>query len=380
LISRFPITALQPGMTLLKAVSSEGGELLPAGAVVTERHIRQLQSWGLEAFEVEGAVSLQDVVKIPEGAAPAVIDLVAAGLEKEAPKFVPKGYETEGGATYIVEEPITHAAEPVTFPRGVLVYGEIGPGVTIEAGESIQVVGGIAAGAKLTAGGDLTVKGAVTGSAQGPVLLTGGNISLDRATRAIITARENVTAVSLLQCATRASGLVTVTGAETGIVGGETEGGIGIHAAAAGGEGSTFAVLRVSMARQKQLFQAVTKLEKMIVEKEAEVGRLEKIMEVIRLLGEKVVALPPEKKQELAMQSKRYMDLKNEIQEHRATIERIRVEVESSIQSIEECPVKIKRILPGLEIVIGSATLRLSSRQGATGYHLKAGRILAISH
>jgi uncharacterized protein (DUF342 family) len=368
-------------MTLLKAISSEGGELLAAGAVITDRHIRQLQSWGLESFEVEaGAATLQEVVKAPAGASPAVIDLVAVGLEKEAPRFVPKGYETEGGATFIVEEPVKHTATPVIFERGVLVYGEIGAGVTLEAGEAIQVVGDIAPGARLKAGGDITVKGTVMGTSAEPVTISGASVLLDRATRAVITARERVAAGSLLHCTTRAGGLVEVTGAETGIVGGETEAGVGIHASSAGGDGPIFAVLRVSLARQKQLFQATTKLEKLIAEKETEVARLEKIMEVIRLLGEKVVALPPEKKQELAMQSKRYMDLKSEILDHRATIERIRAEVEVAIQTIEECPVQLRKILPGIEIMIGSSTLKLSSRQGATGYHLKAGRILATSH
>ena len=172
---------------------------------------------------------------------------------------------------------------------------------------------------------------------------------------------------------------MTVTGIDDGIVGGETEAGGVLRASLARGEGERFAILKVGMQRHKQLFLAMTKVEEGIAQKGAEMARLEEVMEVIRLLGEKVVALPPEKKQELALQSKRYMELKAELAELGATRDRIREELEEEKLHFEQCPIQLERLLPGVEIVLGAASLKLNSRMAATAYYSKSGRIRAVS-
>jgi len=131
--------------------------------------------------------------------------------------------------------------------------------------------------------------------------------------------------------------------------------------------------------RQKQLFSVSMNLKKAIEEKMAEMSKLEKVIEVIRLLGDKVTTLPQEKKQELALQSKRYMELKNEISEYNNKLQRIEEEISDEKPSIEKCPILIHNIKPSIELLFGSVSLTLNSRQGMTGYYLRNNRVFAVA-
>jgi uncharacterized protein (DUF342 family) len=376
--SRFPIAAFRPGMTLKAALLHDGGQLLPAGATVTDRHLQQMASWGIEEVETEQTFASLDQLVRTEGGAE-VMDLAALGLEPKVDRRLPPGRFSEDGKTYIVEETLLAEKEPWIFDENVHVRGQVGEKAVLKSLGSIQIDGTVGPGAVLSAGGNLAVLGAVVGAAETAVRLDAENVRLAVAHFAEIEARHALQAASLHYCRARAGGDVTVTDAENGILSGEIEAGGVIRAAVARGESDRFAVLRVPLQRHKQLFLAMTRLEQGIAQKAEEMARLEKVMEVIRILGEKVVALPPEKKQELALQSRRYMELKGEMTEMNATRDRIRDELENEEITFEACPIQLEKLMPGVEIVLGAASLKLNSRLAATAYYSKSGRIRAVS-
>ncbi len=363
-------------MELAVGICHEGGVLLPAGATVSERHLKQLRDWGITEVEPERPVSgLSEIIR---GAAE-VVDLQALGMEKAPPKWRPPGQDAADGKTFIVTEPITYIEDIVRFDRPTVIQGSIGAHVRIEAVD-LQVEGDIGKGVKITSRGDVAARGEILGSSERPVVLEAERLSLHGARHARLTARHSLHAVDLIHCHARAGQDIHVVGADHGVVAGELEAGASIHCGTVGGDGDEPAVLKVTMIRQKQLFQAITQLERAQVEKTEEMNHLAKVMEVIRLLGEKVVALPPEKKQELALQSRRYMELKTELADLKDKLDRALAETEKEVTTIDQCPIRIGRLQPGIELVIGAATLKLMARQNTTGYYLKSGRIRALSN
>ncbi len=384
--SRFPLDLLKPGMILKAAVMYEGGLLLSKGTSISDRHIKQMRAWGVKEFEVDGTFpDFESLLATALEAPTDIVDLKAVGLEPpepEAPKipaYEPKGYELDDGATFIIDETITYTSQPIAFNKNVLVQGGIAGKVELHSTGDISVTGEVRGGARLIAGGKVTVRGAIEGTIVDPVVVKAAQAELQVARFASINVAGDVKAKSLYRCGTHAGASVIVSHPEQGIIAGETEANANIIAESAGGDGGDFAVLRISNTRQKQLFLAVSKIEKAIGEKTGEIARLEKVIEVIRLLGEKVVQLPQEKKQEMAAQSKRYMELKSEVAEHLATKERIARELEEDKESFEDCPIRITHIFPGVEIVLGSSSLKVNNRVNTTGYYQKHGRILAQS-
>ncbi len=368
-------------MVLSVPIFAQGGQLLPAGSKITDRHLRQLRSWGIEAFDTAADLaSFADVARATGGEEAEVLDVEALGLAPKPQAYRPPGRETDGGATWLVEGSVAAVAEPIRIDSNLVVTGDVAAGARLEVKGSCRVEGNVAEGARITAGTELVVGGSIIGRKSKPVVLQAESITVAAAEQTWLTASKNVTAEVLRECSARAEGDVVVTGAEEGIVGGRVEAGGFIRASQVEGLPDQPAVLCVFLQRQKQLFMAATSLARAIEEKTAEVSKLEKVIEVIRLLGEKVVSLPPEKKQELALQSKRYMELKAEIADLERKLARIQDEMEVEIPPMDSCPVRIERIRPALEILIGSSQLKLNARQGATGYYLKGGRVMAVSH
>lgn len=360
-------------MVLKVSVYYDGGILLPAGTTVTERHLQQLDSWGIAEVETEKAhADFRELVTLPQGGQ------LDTGALKPASTRLPPGHDAEGGRIYVVTGDVTQDHGRVYVDRPVLVEGNVARAASIESSGAITVAGGVEESAKVMAHGDIVVRGSVNGSERLPASLEGTNISLQNAKHALIFARQKVEARSLVSCGTTAGTEVLVKGGE-GIVSGRVEAGLAIHADLVTGNSKQALSLKILQSRQKQLFLSATRLEKALEEKRAEIGKLEKIMEVIRLLGEKVVSLPQEKKHELALHSKRYLTLKGEIADHAAALERIRDEIGAEEAEFQYCPVQLGRVAPVVELTLGTATLRINSYENATGYYLRNNRILACS-
>lgn len=375
---KFPLDKLLPGMILNASIIFQGGVLLSKGATVTEQHLKRMKTWGVDAFETqEGYTDFQQVVR--ERGAQDWTTGPAPGAVAPPPKYIPPGYEIDNGATYVVENSITYTDEPISMDQHLVIQGTIGEDVELESKGNIQIAGEIQPGAKVIAKGDVVVRGTILGTKDKPASVRGQTVTAVVAEHALIHAYGTLSATSLRHCTASAGTEIIVTDETIGILGGETEAGYSIKAGAAKGTPEGHAVLRVQMTRQKQLFQAMTRAEKTIAEKELEFSKLEKVIEVIRLLGDKVVTLPPEKKQELALQSRRYMELKNELAQLRGQMEAMRDETEEEVKSMDACPIKITQVWPGIDIALGTGVLKLNARQSATGYYQKSGRILAFS-
>jgi uncharacterized protein (DUF342 family) len=140
------------------------------------------------------------------------------------------------------------------------------------------------------------------------------------------------------------------------IEGGETEAGIDIVANFIGNNTSAATVIKISDFKQRELFAVLSRIDFQIKEISDQMGNLEKFIEVIRLLGNKVITLPLEKKQDLALKVKKYNELK--LQLDKFTGEKSKIVVEQKKEDELERAIIVKRTLfSGVYVYMDKAKL-----------------------
>ena len=93
------------------------------------------------------------------------------------------------------------------------------------------------------------------------------------------------------------------------IEGGEIEAGLEIIANMIGNPKKKVTSVKLTNFRQADLYGFLINYEKEYGDLSRQIGQLEKIIEVIRIIGARVTSLPLEKKQELALKVKQYNEL-----------------------------------------------------------------------
>lgn len=364
--SRFPLADLEPGMILSVDILREGGILIEAGTEITERHLKQLAAWGLTEIEVRGNYPSLDRVARRAGDAEEVevIDLSSLGIEASAPDeaaALPKGRRMESENAYLVE---SAPGEGTIAYDGSLVFAR-----------SVTASGDL----EIRATGDVRIEGACT--SRGGVLriiAEEGDVKVRDAIEGPgveVAAGRSVRAGRFVRARVRAGELVETAGAEGVIEGGEVEAGRKIRAGTAGNLKHEETNLTVTMAWLKKAFFDIQRLEKRIAERQQEVERLKKVIELVRMLGEKVTTLAPERKAQLAAQTKQFMEASSEIKSLNKRLEETRSAATGEVREVEDCPIVLGRIYPNVRIGIGPAQLINNAKLGRIGYFLKDKRI-----
>lgn len=376
--SKFPLKAFQPGMVLKVALFFDGGLLLSKGTEFSDKHIQRLESWGIKEVETETAhPGLASIVELTGAAAS--IDLNQINLMARSSGPLPKGYEIDDGKTYVIEGTLEAQDETIFVPRNVMVEGGIASGANLESTGDIHIVGNVGDGVSIVAGGEIKCSGTILGQEERPATLDCARANIDSAVFTNITAKSDVIAATLTNCIVKAGGAVQVTNPRQGLTNGEIESSKLIKVAFATGMEGKFATIRYVPSDNKQQFLQIQRIEKTIAEKKIEMSKLAKVIEVVKILGDKIAELPAEKKQELAVQTKRFLALKGEISDLDNVMARVSAQVAGEITDFGQCPIQIEKIRPGVEICIGPTKLRLTAFQDATGYHLRNGRLFAIN-
>ena len=378
--NKWPLEAFKPGMTLKADLFFDGGLLLGKDTEITDRHLARLSGWDISEVDTESSYnSLAELVSVSDGDGTEILDLDELGIIPETKVRLPKGYDIDDGKSYVVEGSLQPDTEgPWIIAKNVLIGENISAKVELEVTGTLTISGTIAAGAKIKATGEIIIKGAVLGGSESMVLIEGSRVNLNTVEFAEINAQLDLTAVTISHCKATAGNVITITDPTKGIVASNLEAGASIISNVVAGQTTANSILKVTLANQKKHFLNIQRLEKAIEGKMAEMKKLQKTIEVVKILGAKIATLPPEKKQELALQSKRYLSIKGEISDLETALGRIRAEAGTEVTNFLQCPIQLKKIKPSIELYIGQANLKLNSFQNATGYYQKNNRIFAL--
>lgn len=260
------------------------------------------------------------------------------------------------------------------------VHGNLPPDSLIEHDGPLIVDGDITSGCQIVATGHIRVKGEVENA---KVKSLRGDIRIDKGVRgvnAVIYAAEGAIQTEKAYNATlKASGDITIekmavdahlvskrcifaTTPEGRIDGGEAEAGHDIVVYAAGNSNNNAStIVRISDFKKREMFEKITSLVHEQEKLEKEITDLSKFIEVIKILGNKVVNLPFEKKQDLAMKVKLFNEKKVRLQEIKD--QRAQIRDEHRQEDELERTIIIKGVVySGVDVFIDDTHLAIQQR------------------
>lgn len=208
-----------------------------------------------------------------------------------------------------ISRDMTKIPQSIKHDGALLIRGNAEDGSFIEATDDIQVDGDILNSRVRSINGSVIVSGGIKGPTA--VVQAGKDIEASLAHRSTVKASRDVRLKKMsvdAQVSARQS--VTVEREEGLIEGGDVLAGTEIVANTIGNRNKAATSVRLVNFRQSDQYSALRSIESDLAGLAGDLESLEKVIRVIRLLGDRVVQLPQEKKQELAVRIKKYNELK----------------------------------------------------------------------
>ena len=111
--------------------------------------------------------------------------------------------------------------------------------------------------------------------------------------------------------------------------------------------------------RQQEMFELVLIYEQKLKEKVKRLEKLNKVIKIIRLLGDRVVSLPASKKRELALQVKEFKELKKEVAQTNAEKEKV-IKRNRQLKMYTRAIIVNEAVYPNVEVVIDKLRHRVT--------------------
>lgn len=111
--------------------------------------------------------------------------------------------------------------------------------------------------------------------------------------------------------------------------------------------------------RQKELFEIALIYEQKLTQKSERITELSKVIEVIRILGDRLVTLSQEKRQELALKVKEYNELKEQVREIIREKDKVLQERDRTNKVLRSI-VAVNEVHPGVAVRIDNARVAIN--------------------
>jgi uncharacterized protein (DUF342 family) len=249
----------------------------------------------------------------------------------------------------------------------------------IEHDGPLVVSGNIESGSFIVATGDIVIKGEANNakikSIKGHIHIEngikgvssivysgGGNIQTKSVYNATLKAENSVIIrEAAIDAHIIAKKSVFIEQGEGLIEGGEVEAGIDIVANTIGNHKKTVTIVKISDFKQRELFFQIMRYDKELEALSKEIENVEKFIEVIKILGKKVVTLPMEKKQDLALKVQKYNELKSKYNEILSKKEELS-EASKQENELERTIIAHKNLYEGVNVYMDKAKLVIKGR------------------
>lgn len=242
----------------------------------------------------------------------------------------------------------------------------------------LTITGDVLAGADVAADGDIVVRGRIDGAR---VESTGGGVYVDQGivgksclVRAFGDVKSPFVRDATVECygsayvadviyqaSVRARNLVEMKSGDGLIDASYVEAGMEVNARTLGSLDRGETVVALENFRQRELFEVSMVYEQRLRQKEGRIAELSNTIDVIRILGARVVELSAEKKQELAQRVKEWNELREqvaEIEREKKTVFAERDRVYKALRSV----VATGMVYPGVEVRIDNARARVGKK------------------
>ena len=247
--------------------------------------------------------------------------------------------------------------DKVEATGSLVVKGSVLSRSIVEARSQIYISGNVEDSRISSMEGDVEVSGSVVGK-DGAVFAS-GDVRVGLVDSSSIDSNGSVFIQnSSLNGRIRARNSVTVGSAAGRVEGGVVEAGLEIRTGNLGSRQNASTRVFLRNLRQQEIFELYILYERNIREKDKKLSHLAKVIELIRLLGERVVSLPREKKETLATQVKEYKKLKEEITTAHKERERILTE-NQELSKYNRVVYVENSVYPGVRVEIDKLSLEV---------------------
>ncbi len=197
---------------------------------------------------------------------------------------------------------------PVQHEGSILIKGSVEEDCLVVANGDIEIIGDVNSSKVKSLNGNVIIQGGIKGFSAS--VNAGGNIETQYIQNASVKAYGDIIIHDyLLEARIMAKKSVQMVKGEGRIEGGDTEAGMEIIANMIGTPKKTATYVKLTDFRQADIYGFLINYEKESAGLSKQIGQMEKVIEVIKILGSRVVTLPLEKKQELAMKVRQYNEL-----------------------------------------------------------------------
>lgn len=348
----FSVDELEPKMVTAADIKTSGGiVLVRRNTVLTEAIIEKLRRLGIEQ-EVE-ILDESIVKKEPEV------------VEPQLEKAVPPGYKTDKG--YVIAERVVN--KEFAYPGNLIINSDI-ENSKIRTSGSIIVTGNVINSNLISIAGGIRVEGDIKGEDRKYQLICEKNLIIKSAYDYVLVANGNLELEKEMRnCSVRVGN--SLSGQSATVTRSEILAGDKIVLFVAGDEAGTNTVLHISYYTVKKLFQRLMTIETEMKDYEKEISTLTKSLEVIKLLGDKIMALPEEKQLQLKEQNKLYMKYSKALDD----LLKEKTRILHALKILKESDEPVVRILgfafPGTIIQLDKVKLELYEVMRNVGFYKK---------
>lgn len=254
---------------------------------------------------------------------------------------------------------VTSDMSPIEHDGPVEIYGSVDSGSSVIATYDIHVTGEVNNAKIKSLKGSVIVDGDVKG-VNALIVSSGGDVRVRSIYNATVKSEHCVYLKGFAVDANIvAKKSVFIESTDGGIEGGETEAGFDILTNVAGNTTAMPTVLRIADFKQRELYARLLAFQKEEAAISKEIENLEKFIEVIKILGKKVVTLPLEKKQDLAVKVQKYNELKVRLAAIKQQGEQLSVKHREEADELERTIIVKHRIYAGVVVSIDNAQLAI---------------------
>lgn len=353
---------LKPGQVLAEPALKTGTIIFPKGTAIDEKVVSQLVTWNIT--EVMVFVKESEAGAEPEAPAAFAGPPVAAAAPVAALPDDPRTLITAA------EREKSAAAKPAAIsetPDGLLVQGSIGLGHgDLETKLPVRIEGSVLGGVTIHSP-DAVI---VTGDLIGAQIRAGGAVTARMVRHAVVFAG-SATFENVVDSIIDVKGRLDVTAGNGTIVGSRLTAGGAIVGKRIGSIERKPTVLTVTNQMSKSAYKQLLDLEAAIRTLQMELGQLKKVIDLIQMLGQKVAALPPEKKAQLKQQSDLFFTKQKKLAEALQQKQALEQDL-AELSDDDFCPIRALEIAyAGITIVIDGTEYPLEKITNNVGFHKK---------
>lgn len=241
----------------------------------------------------------------------------------------------------------------------IRISGDVLNNILVSGRAGVQVMGSVYAG-KIFSDGDITIFGDIAGRGEGTLIRAGRRLIVRSILNAAVVADTIVCQGSIKHSRVHAYNIIEAVAGTGEVVAAQVRAGNRFVSNTIGSPGEKDTLVDVELADKNVLLRNIFAIEEEQRNAHAELERLQRVVQVVKLMGDRVRELDAEKQAELKEKLKRVVELQGRIRELETRRAEFAGRLEGLAEKLEFYPVEVRqRVQRGTVIRIDGSELEL---------------------